>query len=215
MGNRIGKANHDVDREKEHSRSNIVSKRSLQTDSIAFNLVSLGDLFFIFSIEVSYIRDLTKTRIQNIGRNGKRMSRKYLFLALLIAILVLIIVFSESSVTAASLTASHKSGVVKKTNGESFVVEINFMNTGEAEGSWSVNVVFEGDFWIWEGVPKNLVLTSGASETLTWQGIVPEDARVDSVARLVVYYDDHFKSLSWWLHVVSSAELYITSSSVK
>lgn len=76
-------------------------------------------------------------------------------------------------------------------------------------------MAFEGDFWIWEGVPKNLVLPSGASETLTWQGIVPEDARVDSVARLVVYYDDHFKSLSWWLHVVSSAELDITSSSVK
>jgi len=44
---------------------------------------------------------------------------------------------------------------------------------------------------------------------------VPCDAPVDSLARLIVYYNDSFTPLNWWIHVVSNAELTITSSSVE
>ena len=51
--------------------------------------------------------------------------------------------------------------------------------------------------------------------TLTWGGTVQANASVGSVARLVVYYNDSFQALDWWIHVVPGAELSITSSTVR
>jgi hypothetical protein len=35
------------------------------------------------------------------------------------------------------------------------------------------------------------------------------------MARLIVYYDNSFVPLDWWIHVVPSAELAITSSTLE
>ena len=87
------------------------------------------------------------------------------------------------------------------------------------EGNWSVNIAFEGNFWSQVGTAQNLTLKPGNSKTLTWNGHVPANATIDSVARLVVYYSDgsvdSFKALNWWIHVVPGAELTIKSSSVE
>jgi hypothetical protein len=94
-------------------------------------------------------------------------------------------------------------------------VKITFKNTGETEGNWSVNIAFEDSSWVQVGTPKILTLKSGGTETLTWTGIVPANATVNSMARLVVYYDDSFKPLNWWIRVVPGAELTIKSSTVE
>jgi hypothetical protein len=106
-------------------------------------------------------------------------------------------------------------GIVDKTPCEAFVVKVSFKNTGRSNGTWSVNIAFEGESWTWSGTPQNLTLKPNHWKILTWNGIVPCDAPVGSVARLVVYYNDSFVALDWWIHVVSSAELAITSSTVE
>jgi hypothetical protein len=105
-------------------------------------------------------------------------------------------------------------GVVDKSPAGAFVVEIAFKNSGMAEGAWSVNVAFESEKWVWLGTSQNLTLKPDSLKTLVWNGSVPSNAPVDSVARLIVYYDDSYKSLDWWIHVVPGAELSITSSKV-
>jgi len=52
-------------------------------------------------------------------------------------------------------------------------------------------------------------------ETLTWNRSVPEDAPIDSMTILVVYYDDSFEPLGWWIHIIDGAEQTMTSSTVK
>jgi hypothetical protein len=42
-----------------------------------------------------------------------------------------------------------------------------------------------------------------------------EDVLIGSVVTLTVYYDNSFKPLDLWIHVVPSTELTITSSMVK
>jgi hypothetical protein len=106
-------------------------------------------------------------------------------------------------------------GVVCKAAGEDFEVKITFKNTGETEGNWSVNIAFEDQTWSQVGIPQNLVLKPGKTETLTWNGVVPDNATINSMARLVVYYDDSFQALNWWIKVAPGAELSIKSSSVK
>jgi hypothetical protein len=106
-------------------------------------------------------------------------------------------------------------GVVDKAPNGAFTVEIAFKNTGTTDGSWSVNVAFEGEKWNWNGTPQNITLRPNHSKTLTWNGTVPANAPIDSVARLIVYYGDSYKPLDWWIHVVPCAELTITSSTVK
>ena len=143
------------------------------------------------------------------------MARKY---ALLFLIAVLVVVVANLSVinTSSSLTFACKNDcVVDKAQGEAFTVKITFKNTGKTEGSWSINIAFEGEFWSQVGTPQNLTLKPGKTETLIWNGVVPANATVDSVARLVVYYDDSFKALNWWIHVVPGAELTIKSSIVE
>ena len=106
-------------------------------------------------------------------------------------------------------------GVVNKTPGATFTAEIAFRNTGETEGSWSVNVAFECESWTWKGIPQTLTLKPCNRKTLTWNGTVPTDAPMDSTARLIVYHGDSYITLNWWIHVVSAAELTITNSTVR
>jgi hypothetical protein len=60
-----------------------------------------------------------------------------------------------------------------------------------------------------------LTLAPRHKETLTWNGNVPEDAPIDSMTRLIVYPNDSFEPLNWWIHVIDGAELTITSNTVK
>lgn len=135
-----------------------------------------------------------------------------------LAVAVLVVMASFSNVGLSdqlSACAPSCGGVVDKTPGDSFTVEIVFKNTGSTAGNWSVNVAFEGEKWTWKGTPQNLTLKAFQTKTLTWNGKVPENATIDSVARLIVYYDNSFIALNWWIHVVTAAELTITSSTVK
>lgn len=132
----------------------------------------------------------------------------------------LIVLVSLSSVgsgnqSLACLACDSAGGVVDKSQCEIFAVKITFKNTGKSDGTWSVNIAFEGEKWTWSGTPQTLTLKPCKTKTLTWNGSVPCDAPIDSVARLIVYYDDSFMPLDWWIHVVPSAELTITSSTVE
>ena len=146
------------------------------------------------------------------------MAKKYALLFLVALLIVFVFNFSLSD-TGTSLVFAHDQqngdGVVNKAAGDEFTVKITFKNIGSAEGNWSVNIAFEDEVWSQTGVAQNLVLNPGETETLTWTGVVPANATVDSVARLVVYYNDSFKTLNWWIHVVPGAELFIKSSSVE
>jgi hypothetical protein len=144
------------------------------------------------------------------------MAKKYALLFLVAVLLVVAVNFSVSN-TGNSLVFAHnqQDGVVDKAAGDDFTVKIMFKNTGSTEGNWSVNIAFEDEVWSQVGTPQNLTLKPGETETLTWTGAVPANATVDSVARLVVYYNDSFKALNWWIHMVPGAELSIRSSSVE
>ena len=146
------------------------------------------------------------------------MAKKYALLFLVALLIVFVFNFSLSD-TGTSLVFAHDQqngdGVVNKAAGDEFTVKITFKNIGSAEGNWSVNIAFEDEVWSQTGIAQNLVLNPGETETLTWTGVVPANATVDSVARLVVYYNDSFKTLNWWIHVVPGAELFIKSSSVE
>lgn len=144
------------------------------------------------------------------------MVKRYALL-FLVALLVVVIVNFSVSDTSNVLTFAHNQNerVVDKAPGEAFEVKITFKNTGETEGSWSVNIAFEDQSWSQVGTAQNLTLKPGKTETLTWNGAVPDNATVNSMARLVVYYDDSFEPLDWWIKVAPGAELSIKSSSVK
>lgn len=105
-------------------------------------------------------------------------------------------------------------GTVDKKPGEFFTAKITFKNKGTTEGSWEIAVTFEGDTWTWKGEKKSITLEPGEKKTLSWEGDVPEDAPVDSVARLIVYYDNEFAALNWWIHIIPDAELCIVYSEV-
>lgn len=133
-------------------------------------------------------------------------------------VLIVLLAFSMTNSSAQSLTClacGGDSSVVDKAPREVFTVEIAFKNTGKTEGTWTVNIAFEGEAWNWKGTGQNLTLKPYNMKTLTWTGKVPENAPIDSVGRLVVYYDDSFAALNWWIHVVPNAQLAITSSTVK
>jgi len=108
-----------------------------------------------------------------------------------------------------------KEEVVNKSPGDTFMVSITFKNRGETEGNWSINIAFEAESWSQVGTAQNLTLKPAKTRTLVWKGAVPDNAIADSMARLVVYYNDSFEPLDWWIHVVPGAELTIESSSVK
>lgn len=116
--------------------------------------------------------------------------------------------------TLAVLSTDKRHGVVDKIPGEAFTVGITFTNTGQDIGEWSINVAFEGEKWTWKGTDQTLILKPSKSKALQWTGTVPSDAPVKSTARLIVYYDDSFETLNWWIHVTPTAHLSITSSTV-
>jgi hypothetical protein len=144
------------------------------------------------------------------------MAKKYGVLLLVVVLAVVIINFSVNN-TGESLVFAHNQdcSTVDKAAGDAFTVKITFKNTGKTEGTWSVNIAFEDSVWSQVGTSQNLTLMSGQTETLVWNGVVPANATVGSVARLVVYYDDSCKALNWWIHVVPGAELTIKSSIVE
>ena len=144
------------------------------------------------------------------------MARKHAVVFMLAVILMVVVVlnFDLAGANDSVTCSSQEKGVVEKARGDSFNVTVVFQNTGKAEGSWSVNVAFEGENWSWVGTSKSLTLSGYSQKTLVWNGIVPTNASINSVARLVVYYGDSFKALDWWIRVVPAAELTIKSSSV-
>ena len=143
------------------------------------------------------------------------MAKKHALLLLSIALLIVVVInFSLAGANNSIVFTSQEKGVVEKTRGDDFKVTITFQNIGKAEGNWSVNVVFEGESWVWKGTPKNLTLDENDKKTLVWNGVVPANAAFYSIARLVVYYDNSFKALDWWIRVVPLSELIIKTSYV-
>jgi hypothetical protein len=105
--------------------------------------------------------------------------------------------------------------VVDKEQGEAFQVKVTFKNTGDAAGTWNVNVAFEGESnWGWKGTIQTLALKPSKTATLTWTGNVPVDAEVGSTARLIVYFDNEYAPQNWWIRVLPGAQLAIVSSEV-
>lgn len=123
--------------------------------------------------------------------------------------------FSFTNATDPLEFSEKRSEVVEKVQGEVFTVEIGFKNTGKNEGRWNISIVFEGEHWFQIGNSQYLELEPSEEKIMSWAGIVPTDAPLDSVARLVVYFEDSFKPLNWWIYVVPGAELTIKSSCVK
>jgi len=144
------------------------------------------------------------------------MVKRYSVL-LLVALLAVVIVNFSRSDTTDSLVFAHEQdcNTVDKAAGDAFTVKIVCVNTGKTEGKWSVNIAFEDSSWVQVGAPQNLTLAPGETATLVWEGAVPANAAVNSVTRLVVYYNDSFKALNWWIHVVPGAELSVKSSIVE
>ncbi|MEJ5328426.1 MAG: hypothetical protein WHU54_09315 [Candidatus Bathyarchaeia archaeon] len=144
------------------------------------------------------------------------MTKKYV-VAFFIAVLIFAAAHLWTTEKSSTLTLANIYGdaVVNKIPGEPFKVSITFKNIGATEGSWMVNIALEGDLWSQAGIPKELHLNPGETATLTWNGTVPVNAPVDSVVRLVVYYDDSFTALNWWIRVISAAQLSIQSSSLE
>ena len=144
------------------------------------------------------------------------MAKKYALLFLVAVLAVVIVNFSVND-TGESLVLAYtpECSTVDKAAGDAFTVKIAFKNTGKTTGTWSINIAFEDSDWSQAGTPQNLTLTPGQTETLVWDGFVPANATVGSVARLVVYYDDSCKALNWWIRVVPGAELTIKSSIVE
>lgn len=148
---------------------------------------------------------------------GRRMQKKAIatVAVILLALGALSIVYLLQPTQAASLDfKADCSGMVDKKPEESFSVKITFKNKGTSRGTWKIAVTFEGDHWTWKGEEKQLSLKPDEKETLIWKGNVPEDAAVDSITRLVVYHDDVFVALNWWIHVSPGAELSIVDSKV-
>jgi hypothetical protein len=145
------------------------------------------------------------------------MKKKLTLFSIALAVLIITMGFSVigSGNQLACLACGGDDGVVDKAPCEAFTVKIVFKNTGRSEGYWAVNIAFEGDFWTWNGTPQTLTLKPSKTKTLTWNGNVPCDAPIGSTARLIVYYNDSFVRLNWWIHIVSNAELTITSSTVE
>lgn len=122
----------------------------------------------------------------------------------------------DSTQAASLLVDVQSGGLVEKKPGESFTVKIAFENQGTASGKWKIAVTLEGEDWSWIGNEKQLFLKPHRRHTLKWSGAVPVQARVDSISRLIVYSDDGFVRLDWWIHVtaVPISELCIVDSEV-
>lgn len=145
-----------------------------------------------------------------------RRQARVMGIAVAVALTFLTMAEISGSTRACSLGMRTECGgrTLEKKRGESFTARITFRNTGVARGLWRVAVTFEGDDWNWEGDQTTLGLRPGKENTLSWGGYVPEHAETGSVARLVVYYNDSFVALDWWIHVISGEALEIVRSKV-
>ena len=144
------------------------------------------------------------------------MRRKYALLFFTVTMLIIAITFSVTGFADSSLSCSTcDDGVVDKKQCDAFTVKITFKNTGNTDGTWSVNIALEGDSWSWRGTPQRLTLKPNSTKTVVWNGSVPSDATVHSMARLVAYYDDSFERLNCWIRVVSGAEMAIISCTLE
>ncbi len=143
------------------------------------------------------------------------MAKKFALLFLVAVLVIVIFNFSLSDPDNPLVFACEGNGVVDKAPGDAFTAKITVQNTGKTEGTWSVNIAFEDNSWSQAGTPQNLTLQPEETETLIWNEFVPANATLDSMARLVVYYDDSFEVLDWWIHVIPGAELTIESSTVE
>ncbi len=134
---------------------------------------------------------------------------------ILLALGTLSLVHVPQPTRAASLDPEAEcEGMIDKKQSEAFFVKITFRNTGMIEGTWRIAVTFESESWNWKSEQKLITLEPDEKETLAWKGEVPGDATIGSVSRLVVYYDDMFVALNWWIHVIPNAELSIVGSKV-
>ena len=97
------------------------------------------------------------------------MKKKFALLSLALVTLIVTLGFSSGGSDDQSLAClACGGGVVDKTPCEDFTVRIRFKNTGKTEGTWSVNIAFEGEAWSWSGMPKTLTLKPCHKETLIW-----------------------------------------------
>jgi hypothetical protein len=172
-------------------------------------------LFYCFFIEVFCKTNKAGCLYYFLQGREEIMRKRFALLAILTVALVAMVGFVAVGYESQGLTCVACNGVVDKAPCEAFTVKVTFKNTGKTEGTWSVNIAFEGEKWNWNGTSQTLTLKPYYKKTLTWNGSVPCDAPIDSVARLIVYYDDSFVPLDWWIHVVSGAELTVTSSTVE
>ena len=124
------------------------------------------------------------------------MKRKLSLIVFSAVLLILMFNFSFTNATDPLEFSEKRSEIVEKVQGELFTVEIGFKNTGKNEGVWNISIVFEGEQWSQAGNSQYLELEASEEETLRWTGTVPTDAPIDTVARLVVYYEDSFKALN-------------------
>ena len=106
-----------------------------------------------------------------------------------------------------------RGGAIEKKPKESFIVKVTFRNKGDSMGVWRASVTFEGD-WIWKGEQRLVTLKGESKKTLTWKGEVPEVTSPGGIARLIVYYDNKFASLDWWICVTHDENLCVVDSRV-
>ena len=79
------------------------------------------------------------------------MKKKQVLLFVSVAILVAVVVnFSMAGANDSIAVSSQDTGVVQKGRGDALTVTIAFENSGRDQGSWTVNVVFEGSSWFWK-----------------------------------------------------------------
>lgn len=145
------------------------------------------------------------------------MKTGFVLLSLAAAALIIASNLSTAGLNSQSFVCSAcvNGDTINKMPKESFTAKITFRNIGSTKGAWSVNIAFEGEAWSWTGSQENLTLKPRHKKTLTWIGEVPEDAPFNSISRLIVYYNDSFEALNWWIHVIDDAELTIISSKVE
>ena len=145
----------------------------------------------------------------------KTVKKKFVIMVFSALLLLVLVNLSFTNANDVLEVQENTQKVVEKTPGEEFLVDIEFKNIGKNRGSWNINIAFEGDFWFQDGISQNIELDPNEEKKLSWIGTIPNDAPIDTLARLVVYYEDNFIALNWWIHVVPGAELAITSSCVK
>ncbi|TRO47857.1 hypothetical protein E2P47_03780, partial [Candidatus Bathyarchaeota archaeon] len=93
--------------------------------------------------------------------------KKNLILIVLLALLIASIINLSFTNAMDSLEfGKTQKEVVKKVQGETFIVEIEFKNVGKTEGQWNVNIVFEGDEWIQKRNSQSIELEPNERNTL-------------------------------------------------